>query len=335
MSQPTINDVAKRAGVSKSLVSLVMRNAPNVSDVRRAAVLEAAEALGYRPNAAARSLVRRRSHLIGFMVSDLHNPFYAEVLDGVEEAAHAAGYKILMNSGQRIANREEEALETFLELRVDALILGSPRLPIASLKRVAKIVPTVMLGKSSRADELDSVVTDERAGARLIIEHLAGLGHRRIAHIDGGTETGGLQRRRAYERAMAQAGLERHVRVIAGEFTEQAGFQGARDLFKTKNPPTAVFAANDLSALGAIQAIGEMGMRVPRDVSVIGYDNTHLSAFEHISLTTVNQPRISMGKRATQLLVERLEAGRTRARHIVVPPALIPRSTTAVKRREA
>ena len=334
MSQPTINDVARKAGVSKSLVSLVMRGAPNVSDARRKAVLEAAAALGYRPNAAARSLVQRRSQLIGVMVSDIHNPFYTEMLDGVEEAAEIAGYRILMNSGQRIAKREEEAVETFLELRVDALMLGSPRLPISSLKRVARIVPTVMLGKASRAEELDSVVTDERAGARLIIEHLNGLGHTQIAHIDGGTATGGLQRRRAYERAMTKAGLGRHVRVIPGEYTEEAGFQGARELFKTNKSPSAVFAANDLSAIGAIQALGEMGMRVPQDVSVIGYDNTHLSAFEHISLSTVNQPRRSMGRRATQLLVERVEAGRNKARHIVVPPTLIPRSTTATRRKE-
>lgn len=334
MSQPTINDVARKAGVSKSLVSLVMRDAPNVSEERRKAVLQAAETLGYRPNAAARSLARRRSQLIGVMVSDVHNPFYAEVLDGVEEAAATAGYKVLMNSGQRIEAREEEAIETFLELRVDALILGSPRVPVPSLRRVANTVPVVSIGRASRASELDSVVTDERAGARLIIEHLRGLGHTRIAHIDGSTETGGLQRRRAYERAMTRADLEKHITVIEGEFTEDAGYQGARDLFTRSSPPTAVFAANDLSAIGAIQALGEMQIRVPRDVSVIGYDNTHLSALDHISLSTVNQPREAMGRRATQLLVERLEGGRTKARHVVVPPNLIPRSTTARVRRD-
>ena len=333
MSQPTINDVAQRAGVSKSLVSLVMRGAPNVSDARRKAVLAAARALGYRPNAAARSLVQQRSQLIGVMVSDLHNPFFAEILDGVEAAADIAGYKILTNSGQRVAAREEAAIETMLELRTDALILASPAVGNGVLGRVARAVPTVIVGKISRAKGLDSVANDERAGSRLAVEHLKGLGHRRIAHIDGGSGTGARPRCNAYEAAMTDLGLGRYINVVGGEFTEEAGFQGVRELFKTRTPPTAVFAANDIAAIGAMQALEEMGLDIPRDVSIIGYDNTHISALGHISLSTVDQPRFEIGRRATQLLVERLEAGRTEARRVVVAPSLVPRRTTAAPRK--
>jgi DNA-binding LacI/PurR family transcriptional regulator len=335
VAHPTINDVAERAGVSKSLVSLVMRDAPNVSKERRAAVLKAADELGYRPNRVARSLVQQRSQLIGVMVSDLHNPFFVEALDGMEAAAAKAGYKILMNSGQRIPAREEASIETLLELRVDAVIAAAPQPSGAPISRAAEAVPVVLLGRGSRDKRVDSVANDERAGARLAVDHLKSLGHRRIAHIDGQRAAGAKGRRAGYEVAMDEVGLNRHVQVVAGGATEEDGFQAARELCKSKTRPTAIFAFNDLAAIGALQALQQMGLDVPGDVSLIGYDNTHMTELSHIDMSTIDQPRFEMGKRALQLAVERLEAGRTEPRRVVMKPSLIPRGTTAAPPRKA
>ena len=193
MKHPTIHDVAERAGVSKSLVSLVMRGAANVSDQKREAVLLAARELGYRPNLAARSLVRRRSQIIGVLVSDIHNPFFHEIVDGISDSALAAGYDPLLTTGQMRAGRESHAIDTLLELRVDGLILLSPRVARSVVTDVARTVPTVALGFTARSDAFDTIAVDESIGAGLVVDHLVALGHRRIAHIHGG-DSGSISR---------------------------------------------------------------------------------------------------------------------------------------------
>ena len=164
MKQPTILDVAERAGVSKSLVSLVMREPDRVSDASRAAVLEAAQELGYRPNAVARSLVQRRTKVIGVVVSDLHNPFFADVADGIEEAAFERGYRAMLSSGFLDPKRERGGIETLLELRVDGLILLGSMMKVAKIERVASTVPVVLVGRHTRSKTLDSVGVDDSAG---------------------------------------------------------------------------------------------------------------------------------------------------------------------------
>ncbi|MGH8875295.1 MAG: LacI family DNA-binding transcriptional regulator, partial [Acidimicrobiia bacterium] len=274
MTHPTIHDVAARAGVSKSLVSLVMRASPGVSEQKRELVLRAAEDLGYRPNAVARSLVRRRSDVIGVMLSDLHNPFFTEVVDGIEQAALAADYRALFNSGNRLPAGESVAIDTLLQLRVDGLILASPVLPMRQIEEAAAAVPVVLVARASASPAVDSVTNDERAGAGLAVDHLVELGHRRIAHIDGGRGAGARGRRGGYEAAMRRHGLERQVRVAAGAYTEEGGARGVAGLLRGGEPPTALFAANDLAAVGTLHALEDRGLRVPGDVSLVGYDNT-------------------------------------------------------------
>lgn len=333
-NRPTIIDVAARAGVSKSLVSLVMRGANVVSDEKRRLVLEAAAELGYRPNAAARSLVRRRTNLLGVVLSDLHNPFFAEVIDGVEASAGARGYRTIISTVDRHARREPErrALDTLLELRVDGLVLASPMLGVETIAALCREVPVVLVARRSAAENLDSVSNDDPAGAALVVEHLADLGHERIAHIDGGGGAGARDRCDGYVRAMHDRGLGAHVRVIPGSYTDDGGRQGIAALFDDVPPterPTAVFVANDLAALGALGALAARGLRVPDDVSVVGYDNTALAAVSHIDLTTVDQPRPDMGRTAVTLVLERLGGRRDGGRHVVIPPTLVIRSTTA------
>lgn len=330
--KPTITDVARRAGVSKSLVSLVMRGADHVSPGRRQAVTKAAAELGYRPNAMARSLVQRRTHLVGVMVSDLHNPFFADVVAGIQEEAARTGYKVLVNSGNRAAAREADAMETLLQLRADGIILGSPVLDDDVIVRASLEVPIVLVGREARGPAVDSVTNDDRKGAEIAIEHCVALGHRRIAHIDGGEGAGAPDRRRGYEAAMKRLGLGDLVCVVSGTYTEEGGHRGCLLLLAQRPRPTAIFAANDLAAIGALNAIEESGLKVPDDVSLVGYDNTSLAALRHISLTTIHQPRIEMGQLALSTLLERVDQDREEPRRVVLSPRLVVRASTAPPR---
>lgn len=306
-----------------------MRGAKNVSDHKRSAVLEAARELGYRPNHAARSLVRRRSQILGVLVSDLHNPFFHEALDGIDAAAIEADYRPLLTSGQLVSQREAHGIDTLLELRVDGLILASPRVPRAYVTEAAQSVPTVAFGFTARSDAFDTIAGDERIGSALVVDHLVGLGHRRIAHIHGASGAGARARRANYERAMVRHGLEDHVQVVPGAFTEEGGLAGMESLLASRRLPTAVFVANDFSAMGALEVLDKARIRVPEDMSVVGYDNLKIAEHHRISLTTVDQPRFKMGHLAVTLLLERLEEGRIEAKHVVLPPSLVVRATTA------
>ena len=333
MAQPTIHDVAARAGVSKSLVSLVLHDSPLVSETKRRAVLAAAADLDYRPNAVARSLVQRRTHVLGVMLSDLHNTFFADVLDGVAGRAGERGYKAMLNTGNRTPTGEATAIETLLELRSDGLILAAPRLDAARIAQAARSVPVVLVARTISAPGVDCVSNDDPAGAALAVDHLVSLGHRQIAHIDGGQGAGAQARRQGYVRTMRGHGLASQARTARGDYTEEGGARGVAALLARGPRPTAIFAANDLSAIGALDALTRGGLRVPDDVSLIGYDNTALAALRHIDLTTIDQPREAMGETAVDLLLERLERRRTAPRRIVMAPALVVRGTTAAPRQ--
>ena len=330
--KPTIEDVARQAAVSKSLVSLVMRGARHVSLARRTAVLRAAAKLGYRPNAMARGLVQRRTRILGVMLSDLHNPFFADVVAGIQDQAVRTGYKILVNTGNRAAPREADALETLLQLRADGLILAGPVLEDDVIVGASHEVPIVLVGREARASSVDSVTNDDHAGAEVAVEHCVSLGHRRIAHIDGGHGAGAPDRRRGYEEAMKRLGLAPLVCVVSGTYTEEGGHTGALVLLTQQPRPTAIFAANDLAAIGALNAIEESGLKVPDDVSLVGYDNTSLAALRHISLTTIHQPRLEMGQLALSTLLERVDDGRSQPRRVMLSPSLVVRASTAPPR---
>jgi DNA-binding LacI/PurR family transcriptional regulator len=326
-----MEDVAREAGVSRALVSLVMRDQPNVSSARRGRVLEVAGRLGYRPNAMARSLASRRTRTVGVVLDDLRNPFFAEIAGGVEELASELGYQLLLGAGGRLARRERAALATLLEYRVDGLILVSPRMRAADIAGAAAEVPVVVVGRQLRGVDADSVLIDERHGTGLVLDHLTLLGHERITHVDAGRGAGGPQRRAAYVRGMKARRLGSYARVISGDFTEEAGTNAARELLAEPELPTAVFAANDMVAAGLLGEFDRAGVAVPDDVSIVGYDNISIAHLAHVSLTTVDQPRSEMGRMALELLLARIEQ---RAPGVVrlVEPTLVVRSTTAAPR---
>ncbi len=323
-----MQDVAERAGVSRSLVSLVMRDSPKVSDEKRARVLAAAAELGYRPNVLARHLAEGSTRTIGVIINDLHNTFFAEAADGIEAEARANGYRLILASGSLSEDREIEAMEQFLELRTDGIILLGPWASTSLIEVRSHATPTVVVARTVRSDVVDSVINNDRLGAALAVRHLHALGHHRIAHIGGGRGAGARPRRTSYERAMRSLGLHDHIQVETGDYTEASATKAMGKLLDAASRPTAVFAGNDLMAAGAMDRIEVDGLTVPDDISVIGYDNTALAALNHMSLSTINQPRFEMGQLAMKLILERIDGGRTTPVHHVLDPTLVVRRTT-------
>lgn len=326
MGHPTMEDVARRAGVSRALVSLALNGSPKVSALRRQRVLDACAELGYRPNAAARQLASRRNGSVGVLLNDLHNPFFAETYDGVAEQAQEHRVRLLLTTGGRKASAEQDAINHMLEHRVDGMILMSPRLTAAAVVAASAIVPVVVLGRVVKGPRIDCVTNDERQGAREVVDHLVALGHRRIAHIHGGAGAGARARCRGYEQAMAAHGLA--ADVVPGEFTEQGGAAATDLILRRRVLPTAIFAANDLAAIGALFTLARAGVAVPDDVSVVGYDNTFLARMRDVALTTVDQSTEAMGRRAVDLLAQRIEQPDRPPVTDLVVPRLVPGRTT-------
>lgn len=324
MARPTMEDVAALAGVSRALVSLVMRGSPKVSQERRSAVLAAAAELGYSPHAMARSLASRTSHVLGVMVSDLHNPFWAEVVDGLDFYARSAGFELVINTGGREPARERQALTSLSSFRPAGIALLGPVVPAGAIEAAAREGPLVLISRSSRLSTVDTVNDDGKIGSALAVDHLVSLGHREIVHIDGGNGSQAAPRRTGYRLAMERHGLT--PRVVRGEYTEPAG---AAAIHALTDPFTAVIAANDLNAVGVLSALADAGLRVPEDVSVVGYDNTWLAALRHIGLTTINQPRHEMGRLAAEALIARVRGEAENPARLVVPPSLVVRASTA------
>ena len=335
MNRPTMADVAERAGVSRALVSLVMRDLPQVSDEKRRSVLRAAGELGYRPNLMARNLAQQRTHTVGVLVDDLRNPFFGEVVDGIEAEAAEHGFRVLILNGHRDAQRELDAVETFLQLRVEGMALVGARLGTDDLARIGTAAPCVMVASGIVHPGIDTVGTDDQRGAELAVEHLAALGHTRIVHMDGGANVSAAERRSGYKSGMRTAGIGDLIDVRPAGDDEADALAVIDALLAEDDPPTAIFAFNDLLAAGALNRLDDAGMAVPGDVSLVGFDNTFISALRHLSLTTVNQPTLAMGRLAVDALLQRLSDGSGEPVRHTLQPELVVRSTTGPPREAA
>ena len=327
MRRPTMDDVARRAGVSRALVSLVMQESPKVSPERRAAVLAAASELGYSPHAMARQLASRTSTVLAVLVSDLHNPYFADVVEAVEAAARDAGLDMILSTGGRRPAGERRAVETMLGFRPAGLVLLSPVVPTRVLETASATTPVAVVERSVTLPGVDTVTDDGRAGSRLAVDHLVGLGHRDVVHLDGGQGAQSATRRRGFVEAMTAHGLA--PRVEPSEYTEEGGAAAVGRLLASGRRFTGIVAANDINAIGAMTALEDAGLRVPDDVSVVGYDNTSLAAMRHVGLTTIDQPRAELGRLAVGAVVGRLREGRTTPVRHRLRPTLVVRSTTA------
>ena len=331
----TIHDIARRAGVSVSTVSRVLNNTVPVARAKKLAVLAAVEALRYRPNVLAQELARGHTLAVGVLPQGISNPFYSRLLKGIEQGLRGTPYYPLFASGEE-PEEEAQAFEMLLSHRVEALILMGGR-PIADdrLLQLSARLPIVAIGRTVAGLESRCVRVGNEEGAHKATRHLLDLGHRRIAHIVGlPWHPDAVARRRGYERALEDAGVALDASLIVeGDFEEASGLAATAQLLAAGRRFTAIFAANDQMAMGAALALFQHRLRVPRDVSVIGFDDQPSAAYTCPPLTTIRQHAVEMGRATARALVDELQG------HRFVPPAfdtqLVVRASTAPPRRVA
>lgn len=332
MKRASISDVAARAGVSKAAVSKVLRGAYGTSEAMRKRVEDAIADLNYRPSPAARGL-RGRTFTLGVLLPDIRSWFFPDLLDGVAEKLEGTEYQTLLGNGHTQASSERELVETMLARKMDGVILISPRLADDHVRRIAQTVPTVFIGRHQSGLGFDTVNNDDVQGGRLAVEHLVTLGHRRIAHLvqesyRKGEHTPPAKRFIGYKAAMKECGLADQIQFHqAGNVTEARN--ETLKMMQRPNAPSAVLAWTDSIALDAMSAVDEMGLRIPEDVSIIGYDNSSVCAMQRIMLTSIDQSAHLLGEMAAQLLMERID-GRREEVHFVTPPRLVVRRTTGM-----
>jgi DNA-binding LacI/PurR family transcriptional regulator len=336
----TLADVARLAGVVPMTVSRAINRSGYVSDEVRTRVMEAVERLQYRPNMLARQLKGQRLYAVGVMLPDIANPFGNELVIGIKEVLDASGYTAFITTSGGSIEKETAALQSFVDHRIDGLIVAT-RGSVAGDKALAEIaaqhVPIVTVGRPVEIAGVDCVSVDHYRGAFEAASHLIEMGHKRVGYIGVGHPDDPVpQRYEGYMAALAAAGIpfrpEYAVREVdAPAFaTEEDGYLGMLELAKCKQRPTAVFARNDFAAIGALRAMHTLGLRVPQDISVVGFDNIRMSAYTTPRLTTVEQPILEQGRMAARFLVERIEGhAKGKTRNVVMASKLVKRESVA------
>lgn len=324
----TIDDVAARSGVSTATVSRVMSGSVPARPETRDRVLAAARELDYRPSGVARALKRRETRTIGLVVTDITNPFYPQLVRGVESVAHEHGYGMLLANGGDDAARELEHLDLLIERRVDGIVIVSSRMTRRHAERLRRIpAPVVLVNDTVAGSGIPTVTTAHRHGARMATEHLIALGHTRIGHIGApADQAAAAQRRLGVRDALRAAGLGEPL-VAIGDAGVSGGAAAAEALIG--GDVTGIVAYNDLTAIGALRALRRAGVHVPGDVSVVGFDDIDLAAWTDPPLTTVRQPTDDLGRWAVDHLVDRLGGGTEPAgRPVSLEPRLVVREST-------
>lgn len=328
-ARPTIVDVARVAGVSKSLVSLVLKGDASVSAARREAVTKAIKELNYKPSLFARQLASGSTRSVGVLITDYKNLSYVNVLKGLREIFDDAGYQVIVSDLHRSPNFSEDPVDAFTSMHVDALVfIAEP----AGLRTTGLTVPSVMIGdRENVVAGADVVFSDDAAGTKLVLDHLTQLGHKSIAHLSG---VGGIaaNRRKAFLSEMKARHLDGETFGLAQPTTELGGYMGAKEMLQSGKKFTAIYAANDYMAAGAISALAEVSIRVPDDFSVVGYDNAPVAADYMLKLTSVDDMGIAIGRNAAMRILERLGAAggshTIRAKKILLQPNLVVRQST-------
>jgi DNA-binding LacI/PurR family transcriptional regulator len=334
--RPTIRDVAERAGVSKSLVSLVMRDEPMVREEKRRRVKQAADELGYRMNLAARSLSDVRSKTVGVLVADLRNPLLVDIVERAGQVFEDEGFSTLLisaiipsrpTSGPRI---DGCAIGTLKDLRVEAMLVVGSVPDRAALAQVLGDMPVVVAAAGAEGLRADVVRNDDHLGMRLVVDYLVAAGHTAIAHLGGVGGAVAEERRAGYCSAMAHHGLESEIMVASSDFTEDGGYRGAARLLRKGRTVTAIAAVNDLAAVGALSAGADAGLGVPGDLAVTGYDDTFVAAIRQVSLTSVDPDTSGIGSIAAQFVLRRIEEPDLPVEEQLLPPRLVVRYSSGV-----
>ena len=321
----TMEDVAARAGVSRALVSIVFRGVAGASDATRERVLAAARELDYRPDTRASRLGRTRTRMVGVTFS-VGASFHGDLIQSLYTHADAAGYEVVL-SGVTPERSESAAVETLLAERCEAIVVLGSTLGAGELGRLAARLPVVSVLRAV-SGAVDVVRTDDAEGLRLAVDHLVGLAHTRIGLLDGGRAAGAAERRRGYRAGLRRAG-DLDAQVLTGGLTELDGASAAAAFLALGAArPTAVAAFNDRCALGFIDVVRQAGLRVPGDVSVVGFDDISQAAYPHVSLTTVRQDAEQLGAAAIRTVDARLSGG-VPGPATVIEPELVVRTSTA------
>lgn len=332
----TIKTVAEDAGVSVAAVSKVLRNAYGVSDVLRAKVQASMERLSYRPRAAARAM-RGQTYTLGVLLPDLHNPFFSDIMGGANTALERTQYQALFGTGLSVSTQERGIVEAMIDRQMDGLLLIAPRLSIEEMLEIGRRVPSVVLGLHIDTDDaFDTVNNDDMMGGRLAVRHLVENGYRNIAYLSLDLSRpvkfdNTFQRELGYRAEMAEHGLSKYIRVIPASQTSREIQITARHLLESRQRPEAVFCWTDGVAMEVLSVAHELGLDVPRDLAVVGYDNTSYCDMAQNALTSIDQSGQVLGLQAIRLLIERVK-GRRDAEHFVVTPRLVARNSTSPRR---
>jgi DNA-binding LacI/PurR family transcriptional regulator len=326
--RPTLYDVATQAGVSPSLVSLFLKDPGRISEKRREAVQKAIHDLGYRPSRAATTLASNRTKSIGLVIDDYRNPWFVDLLRGMESVLSDLGYQVMLADSRPGRNRIKEATDGLLAMHVDALVLAAePSEPMLA----GTWVPTVVAGwRKGVPSGADLITNDDDRGGSIAADHLLGLGHTRIGHVSG-SDGASAHRRAGYQRALEAAGVEVVIGESAGT-SEEDGYGSACWLLDNHPDTTAIFAANDSMALGAFAAIKARGLSVPNDISVIGYDNSPLAKSRFLDLTSIDNRSDLVGVDAARRLLARIEDPTLEPERKLIEPTLVLRGTTSAVR---
>lgn len=329
----TIVDIARDAGCSINTVSRALNNMPGVSAASRTRVLTSARRLGYVPSRIARSLLTKRTRTLGVIVTDCTNPFYARLIRAIDDTALRFDYSVVLCNSSEEHEREVRAVQLLIESRVDGILITPVQFSSKHiLDLIKRNIPFVLMGR--RFPDLDTcyVTSDNQAGAREATSLLLSLGHRRIGHVTGRLEISSVQERLAgYRETLTAYGVEFDESLVArAERDVEGGRECARRLLALSPRPSAIFAYNDLQALGVMQAARELDLRVPKDLAVVGYDNIELSALLEVPLTTVAQPSHEIGRAGATLLFRLIEGGDVapEERTVVLAPQLVIRASS-------
>ncbi|MGB7799525.1 ribose operon transcriptional repressor RbsR [Buttiauxella sp.] len=328
---PTMKDVAKLAGVSTSTVSHVINNDRFVSDAIRAKVDAAIKTLNYAPSALARSLKLNQTHTIGMLITASSNPFYSELVRGVERSCFERGYSLVLCNTEGDEQRMNRNLETLLQKRVDGLLLlcTETHLPSPDIMSRYPSIPTVMMDWAPFEGESDVIQDNSLLGGERATQHLIDKGYTRIACITGPQDkTPARLRLEGYRNAMNRAGLAiQQGYEIIGDFEFQGGFTAMNSLLALEQPPHAVFTGNDAMAVGAYQALYQAGLKVPQDMAVVGYDDIELARYMTPPLTTIHQPKDELGELAVDVLIHRMAQPTLEQQRLLLTPELVERGS--------
>lgn len=327
----SIKDVAQAAGVSHSTVSRALAHSPLIPETTRRRVERAAKKLGYSPNAIARGLVRRQTCAIGVIVTSIADPFVAEIVRGIEQLAGDNGYRVVLGTSHNDPEREVNAVKALREWRVDSVIVASSRVGALYQPLLKEIgAPIVLINNQNqqKGRAIHSVAVDDVRGGELATQHLIALGHRVIGHLRGPAGYRAAQNRLAgYRRALKRAGiLYDRALVQTGDGRAEGGEQILR-LLDHQPMPTAIFCYNDITAIGALSALKRRGIRVPRDISLVGFDDIPFALYVDPPLTTIAQPMFEMGKRAMEMALTLMNAPRARVEDVIIQGELIARAS--------